>query len=281
MGEFYLDGERPRPKHEDFIRHWTNWLLQQCVEIPSPYWPQLVNTHCQRLLDAGHNEAAVRRIYRRVVRELQLDPGTQTKKAALILVDLQNDFLPGGALPVPEGDGVLPVAAELQCAFQVVIATQDWHPPGHVSFAANHPGSSMGDVIETDGCQQKLWPVHCVQNTHGAALSDRLDKDRITRVIQKGTDEAVDSYSGFFDDCGRSTGLKEYLYENGVTTVYVMGLATEYCVRRTALDAQGSGFEVFLVRDGCRGVDRDDEIAALAEVDGSGVKIVDSAEVFG
>lgn len=304
MGGFLLYDERPLPKQDEFVQGYTQSLLRKCVDTPIPYWPYLVNRACQRLLDAGHNEAAVRRIYRRVVRELRLEPdvpatggsGTSrsdttgaTQKAdhprasknALILVDLQNDFLPGGALAVPEGDAVLPVANRLQAEFPLVIATQDWHPPGHVSFAASHPGRSVGDDIEIDGRKQKLWPVHCLQSSRGAELADSLEKGRIARVIHKGTDEGFDSYSGFFDDGGCSTGLEEFLRENGVTTVYVMGLATEYCLRATAFDALRSGFDVVLVADGCRGVDPLAARCAIEEMALAGVKIAESTTLLG
>ena len=160
----------------------------------------------------------------------------------LILVDLQNDFLPGGALAVPRGDEVFPLANVLQNSFDLVVATQDWHPPNHVSFAANHPGRRVGDVIDLDGQPQVLWPVHCVQGTHGAELAAGLNKTKITHVVHKGTDPNIDSYSGFFDNCHlRSAGLAEYLREQAVAAVYVLGLATDYCVKATALDAIGLG----------------------------------------
>src|SRR3954468_12732007 len=151
---------------------------------------------------------------------------------ALIIVDVQNDFVPGGALPVPEGDKVLPVINNLQPKFDLVVATQDWHPASHGSFAANHPGKKPGDVIQLKGLPQILWPVHCVQNTTGAAFVPTLDAKRIAKVFPKGTDPQVDSYSGFFDN-GRqkATGLAEYLKQRGVTELYIVGLATDYCVK--------------------------------------------------
>ncbi len=175
---------------------------------------------------------------------------------ALILVDLQNDFCPGGALAVPEGDQVIPLANELQKQFDLVVATQDWHPRDHASFASNHPGRKIGDVIELDGLPQVLWPDHCVQNTPGAELVASLDKTNIARVFQKGTDRCIDSYSGFFDNGHRkATGLGNYLKSKGVTEVYVCGLATDYCVKFTALDAVQLRFKTHLYANASRGVD--------------------------
>ena len=163
---------------------------------------------------------------------------------ALIIVDVQNDFCPGGALPVPEGDRVVEVINRIQPGFDLVVATQDWHPADHGSFAANHPGRRPGEQIELAGLPQILWPVHCVQGTPGAELHPGLDRSRIARVFRKGTDPSVDSYSGFFDNGRRaSTGLGEYLKDQGVTDVYVCGLATDYCVKATALDAVASGVQ--------------------------------------
>jgi poly(ADP-ribose) glycohydrolase ARH3 len=175
---------------------------------------------------------------------------------ALIVVDLQNDFCPGGALPVPEGDQIVDAVNHLLHRFDLVVATQDWHPADHGSFAANHPGTRPGDAVELAGLRQILWPVHCVQGTPGAELHPKLDASAIARVFRKGTDPTVDSYSGFFDNGHRhSTGLGEFLKERGVTSVYVCGLATDYCVKCTALDAVDLGFKTYLIEDACRGVD--------------------------
>jgi nicotinamidase/pyrazinamidase len=196
---------------------------------------------------------------------------------ALLLIDLQSDFLPGGALAVPRGDEVLAPANELQHRFDLIVATQDWHPPNHVSFAVNHPGKQPGDVVEVGGLRQVLWPVHCIAETTGAALAAGLDLSRIARVFRKGTDPLIDSYSGFFDNGHRrGTGLAEFLKERGAKEVYVLGLATEYCVKFTALDALCLGLRTFLVADGCRGVDLTpgDVAAAIAEMRQAGVEIV-------
>ena len=175
---------------------------------------------------------------------------------ALIVVDLQNDFCPGGALPVPESDRIVAVINHIQRRFDLVVATQDWHTANHGSFAANHPGKKPGDTIELAGLPQILWPTHCVQGTKGAEFHPQLDTSRIARVFRKGADSDVDSYSGFFDNGRRkSTGLSEYLKERGVECVFVCGLATDYCVKFTALDAVNLGFKTYLVEDACRGVE--------------------------
>ncbi|PKN59079.1 MAG: nicotinamidase/pyrazinamidase [Deltaproteobacteria bacterium HGW-Deltaproteobacteria-14] len=201
---------------------------------------------------------------------------------ALILVDLQNDFLPGGALAVPDGRRVIPVANALLPRFDVVVATQDWHPPDHLSFAAQHPGRAPGDLIELDGLTQNLWPVHCVQGTRGAEFAPSLCQDGWARVFPKGTDRRVDSYSGFFDNGHRgSTGLGDWLRARGVDEVFVMGLATDYCVKFTALDAVDLGLKTWLVADGCRGVElaEGDVERAIAAMRAVGVGIVNSVDV--
>ena len=196
---------------------------------------------------------------------------------ALILVDLQNDFLPGGALAVPDGDAVIPVVNRIQPAFPLVVATQDWHPSDHASFAASHPGKAVFEQIDLNGLPQTLWPVHCVQGTRGAELAATLDKERIQQVFQKGTDPAIDSYSGFFDNGHRNaTGLGEWLRAQGVSDVAVCGLATEYCVKFTALDAVQLGFKTSVVEEACRGVNvrpRDVE-RAVDEMKAAGVDVI-------
>ncbi len=200
----------------------------------------------------------------------------------LVLVDLQNDFLPGGPLAVPQGDEVLAVANRLQAAFPLVAATQDWHPANHGSFAVNHPGRKPFDQIELNGLPQTLWPVHCVQGTRGAALAPALRTDRVAQVFQKGTDPGIDSYSGFFDNGHRrGTGLAEWLSAHGVTDVFVCGLATDYCVKFTALDAVQLGFRTYLIEDACRGVNlRPDDVSrALHDLRQAGVEIVQSRDI--
>ncbi|MCX8006932.1 MAG: bifunctional nicotinamidase/pyrazinamidase [Coriobacteriia bacterium] len=201
---------------------------------------------------------------------------------ALVLVDLQNDFMPWGALPVPDGDAVVPVANALSPLFSLVVATQDWHPAGHASFASSHPGRSPGDVVMLGGTQQVLWPDHCVQHTPGASFHSGLDVVPIGHVVRKGSDPLVDSYSAFFDnDHVTSTGLDAFLRTHGASELVVMGLATDYCVKATVLDALGLGFGVTVVRDGCRAVDvaPGDGERALAAMAAGGARIVESAEV--
>jgi len=202
---------------------------------------------------------------------------------ALIIVDVQNDFLPGGALAVPNGDEVIPVANRVSAEFDLVIATQDWHPPDHGSFAANHPGKKPGDVIDLNGIEQILWPVHCVQNTPGAAFARALDTSRVERVFHKGTDASIDSYSTFFDNARRkATGLGDYLKQRGVRSIHILGLATDYCVKFSALDAVDLGFQTLVIEDGCRAVELrpGDAARAIEEMKAAGVAVVRSAELF-
>lgn len=201
---------------------------------------------------------------------------------ALILVDIQNDFLPGGALAVPEGDAVIPICNSIRDRFDLVVATQDWHPRDHGSFAANHPGHAVGETIDLNGLKQILWPVHCVQNSPGAEFAKDLRMLPTDRVFQKGTDPGIDSYSGFFDNGHRkSTGLDDYLKSKSVTDVFVAGLATDYCVKFTALDARSLGYRVHLIVDACRGVNLQpgDVDAAIEDMRKAGV-IVTKSEDF-
>lgn len=201
---------------------------------------------------------------------------------ALILTDIQNDFLPGGALAVPRGDEVVPVANEVQAKFPLVVATQDWHPADHGSFASQHAGKKPGEMGELAGLPQVFWPDHCVQGTPGAAFAPGLDLSRVARVFPKGTDRTIDSYSGFFDNAYRkATGLGDYLRAQGVKDVYVMGLATDYCVKATALDARKLGFSTTLILDGCRGVELapGDSARAVEAMLAAGVHVVMSTEL--
>jgi len=203
-------------------------------------------------------------------------------KRALVLVDLQYDFMPGGALAVAHGDDTLPVAQRMMTTFDTVVATQDWHPREHGSFAANHAGTKPYEQIDLNGLSQVLWPVHCVQGSHGAELHAAVDATRITKVFRKGTDPGVDSYSGFHDNGHRkSTGLGDWLREQKIDQLYVLGLATDYCVKFTALDARAEGFEVFLIEDGCRGVElaAGDSDKAIAQMREAGVTIVESGMI--
>ncbi|MCB0855640.1 MAG: bifunctional nicotinamidase/pyrazinamidase [Bacteroidetes bacterium] len=198
-------------------------------------------------------------------------------KKALIIVDIQNDFLPGGALAVNEGDQIIPLVNSIQNQFDLIVATQDWHPANHGSFAANHQEKTPGEVIDLYGLTQVLWPVHCVQNSPGAEFASDLDMKEVAKIFHKGTDPNIDSYSGFFDN-GRKkkTGLGDFLQSEGVTHVYVVGLATDYCVKYTALDAASLGFQTTVIKDACRGVNlqRNDTEDALSEMAAKGIKII-------
>lgn len=202
---------------------------------------------------------------------------------ALIVVDMQNDFLPGGALPVPDGQAVIPVINALQPCFDLVVATQDGHPPDHVSFAASHPGKHAGEEIELDGRRQILWPVHCVAGSPGAALAGGLETARIKRVFCKGVGRDMDSYSGFFDDGRVSTGLGDYLRQRGATVLYLCGLALEYCVLATALDARREGWQTHVILDATRalGAAPGDMARAIESLQAAGVELLTSDQVRG
>jgi nicotinamidase/pyrazinamidase len=205
------------------------------------------------------------------------------KKSALIMVDIQNDFCQNGSLAVPDGDAVVPVANALQPLFDLVIATQDWHPEDHMSFAANHKGRTAGQVMEVNGMAQVLWPVHCVQGTKGAAFHPALDITRIAKIVHKGADREIDSYSAFFDNAHlRSTGLGDYLRDHAIEEIYIIGLATDYCVKYSCLDAAGLGLKTHVIVDACRGIDlaAGDVDRALAEMKSLGVDIVYSHELL-
>jgi nicotinamidase/pyrazinamidase len=203
---------------------------------------------------------------------------------ALILVDLQYDFCPGGSLAVAHGNETIAVANRVMRQFSTVVATQDWHPADHKSFAINNPGTRPGDVIELAGKPQVMWPAHCVQGSAGARLHEGLERERISEIVQKGTDPAIDSYSGFFDNGhAKATGLADWLRAHGIDQVYVMGLATDYCVKFTALDARQLGLEVYLIADGCRAVELapGDGERAIAEMRAAGCAVVVSDALRG
>jgi len=203
---------------------------------------------------------------------------------ALIIVDMQSDFMPGGSLAVPRGDEIIPTINKLVAEFPLVVATQDWHPKDHKSFAENHEGKSPGDQMNMEGIDQILWPAHCVQNTPGAALVFSLKQDTISQIFYKGTDIRVDSYSAFFDNARRkSTGLDEYLKKAGVRELYFVGVATDYCVLFSVLDALELGFDVHVVRDGCKAINLqpEDEKKAFRLMEEKGADIVESTEVLG
>lgn len=200
----------------------------------------------------------------------------------LLLIDLQNDFCPGGALAVDEGNLLIPIANALMPKFDLVIATQDWHPATHGSFAANHPWRRPGQVIDLNGLPQVLWPIHCVQESFGAEFVQSLNTAGIHKVFVKGTDPEIDSYSGFFDNGHRkATGLGDYLKEMGVSEVWVMGIATDYCVKFTVLDALELGFKVNLIEDACRGVNLQagDVTQAVTDMQSKGATIVQVQDI--
>lgn len=200
----------------------------------------------------------------------------------LLLIDLQNDFCPGGALAVDEGNLLIPIANALMPKFDLVIATQDWHPATHGSFAANHPWRRPGQVIDLNGLPQVLWPIHCVQESFGAEFVQSLNTAGIHKVFVEGTDPEIDSYSGFFDNGHRkATGLGDYLKEMGVSEVWVMGIATDYCVKFTVLDALELGFKVNLIEDACRGVNLQagDVTQAVTDMQSKGATIVQVQDI--
>ena len=175
---------------------------------------------------------------------------------ALIIVDIQYDFLPAGQLAVPAGDEIIPRINKLQSDYDLVVATQDWHPVGHKSFASSHAGQEPFSTIALNGLEQSLWPDHCVQGTNGAEFSKALDGNRIAAIFRKGMDPEIDSYSGFYDN-GRlkSTGLSGYLKEHGVTEVHLCGLAADFCVYYTGMDSLAEGFETYIIADATKAID--------------------------
>lgn len=197
---------------------------------------------------------------------------------ALIVIDVQNDFCPGGALAVTEGDAVVPVANRLMQRFDHVVLTQDWHPDDHSSFAANNPGRDAFSLIDMPYGPQVLWPVHCVQGTAGATFHKDLETDRASLIIRKGYRSEIDSYSAFFEnDHTTSTGLAGYLRERAVEHLVMVGLATDFCVRFSAVDAAKLGFKVTLLEDGCRAIDLDGSLAAArAELTEHGITVTTS-----
>jgi len=209
-------------------------------------------------------------------------PADRPTERALLVIDVQNDFCPGGSLAVDRGDEVVAAINTLMPRFPLVVATQDWHPRDHVSFASSHPGHKTLDVVQAGGIPQVLWPDHCVQGTPGAELHARLDASRVGLLLRKGMNRALDSYSAFFEnDHTTDTGLQHYLRGLGVRDVVVCGLATDYCVLSSAMDACRLGFRVTLVTDACRGVDfpRGAVAAALRTMEDAGIRMAASPDV--
>lgn len=200
---------------------------------------------------------------------------------ALLIVDVQNDFLPGGSLAVAGGDAIIPVINRILDRFDLIVATQDWHPPGHKSFASNHPGQEPFAEIDLHGLPQTLWPDHCVQGSTGAEISSQLETRPIEAIFRKGTDSEIDSYSGFHDNGHRkSTGLADYLRGKGVKHVYVTGLAGDICVYFTALDALKEGFAASLVLDACKPLDSAAFDGKLTELKGNGATMTTSEQIL-
>ncbi|MFV0544380.1 MAG: bifunctional nicotinamidase/pyrazinamidase [Marinicella pacifica] len=199
---------------------------------------------------------------------------------ALLLIDVQNDFMPGGKLAVSEGDQIVPVINGLQNQFDLVIASQDWHPAEHLSFARNHLRHKAFDQIELNGLPQTLWPAHCVQGTEGAELHPDLDSHRIAAIFRKGMNPDIDSYSAFYDNGHmQSTGLSGYLRELQVTTLYFTGLAADFCVYYSIQDALKAGFQCVLIEDATRAIDPENHEKQRQQLLADGVAIIHSGEL--
>lgn len=205
-------------------------------------------------------------------------PPLNDPRCALVVIDMQNDFIPGGQLAVQGGDEIVPLINRLGARFRNVVVAQDWHPAGHVSFASSHPGKAPFDSVQLPYGAQTLWPDHCVQGSHGAQLHADLDLPHAQLIVRKGFNRDIDSYSAFVEADRRTpTGLSGYLKERGIDTVYLVGLALDYCVAWSALDARTAGFNTVLIVDACRAIDLDGSLQrALGEMEAAGVKLIDS-----
>ncbi len=215
--------------------------------------------------------------------ELMKITGGITTRDALVAVDVQNDFCPGGALAVPDGDAVIPVILRIAPAFEHILLTQDWHPRGHCSFASSYEGKKPFEVVTLAGGERRLWPDHCVQGTRGAELHPTLRLDRAELILRKGFRKEVDSYSAFFEnDHTTATGLAGYCKERGLGRMFFVGLAYDFCVGFSALDARKAGFEAVVIRDACRAIDVEGSVARMeAEFAARGVGVVESGKVVG
>jgi len=203
--------------------------------------------------------------------------------AVLVVVDVQNDFCPGGSLEVKGGDSIVPIINRLMPMFPLVVATQDWHPADHVSFASNHSGGKPFDTIQVRGISQVLWPDHCMQGTRGADFHPSLENIHFRLILRKGTKPTLDSYSAFYENDKKTlTGLSSYLKGMGVQDVYLCGLATDVCVYHSAMDSVRLGFHTFLIQDAARGVDVPEGSLsrAIQDMKSSGVHVIESAEVL-
>ncbi len=202
---------------------------------------------------------------------------------ALLVIDVQNDFIPGGALPVTGGDQIVPLVNRIASGFRNVVQAQDWHPAGHASFASSHPGRKPFEVIDLPYGPQVLWPDHCIQGSEGAQFHPHLNIPHTQLIVRKGGNPAVDSYSAFTEaDQQTTTGLAGYLQEKGISTVFVVGLALDFCVAWTALHARGKGFVTYVVLDACRAIDSDGSLErAMAEMEDAGVIFIESRQLLG
>lgn len=203
-------------------------------------------------------------------------------RTALLVIDVQNDFIPGGQLAVPEGDLIVPLINRLAGQFKQVVIAQDWHPAGHTSFASSHSGRQPYDVIQLPYGEQTLWPDHCIQGSRGAEFHSGLDLPHAQLIIRKGCNPDIDSYSAFLEaDRVTTTGLAGYLKERGIDTVYMVGLALDFCVMFSALDARAAGFNAFVVLDACRAIDLNGSLAAAIErMQVAGVGLIQSTELL-
>ncbi len=205
-----------------------------------------------------------------------------SSRTALLVIDVQNDFIPGGSLPVPEGERIVPLINQLALQFQQVVIAQDWHPRGHASFASSHPGRQPYDVIQLPYGEQTLWPDHCVQASADAEFHPEFDLPHAQLVIRKGCNPDIDSYSAFLEaDRRTTTGLAGYLSERGIDTIYMVGLALDFCVMYSALDARAAGFNAVVVLDACRAIDLNGSLAAAIErMQVAGVKLIQSTDLI-
>lgn len=195
-------------------------------------------------------------------------------KRALIIVDMQNDFLPGGSLAVDGGNEIIPVINRIQQDFEIIVATQDWHPAGHFSFASSHDEKDPFDVMEIEAGEQVMWPDHCVQGTSGAAFSSELKMDQVSAIFRKGMDPEVDSYSGFFDNNrAHRTGMAGFLQDLNVTDIYLAGLAADFCVYYTARDGQDLGFQTHYIENATKAISSDGYVKAKQDMNQRGIEI--------
>ena len=192
----------------------------------------------------------------------------------LVIIDVQNDFLKNGSLEVPYGNEVIEPINQIMKNYELVVATKDWHPLDHISFASNHPGKKIGDIVKVDNLDQMLWPDHCIQESKGSDFPETLNYTKIKKIFCKGINSQIDSYSGFHDNGKiRSTGLSNYLKTNNVTSIDYVGLATEYCVKFTVLDSIEEGFKTSVILNGIKGINLEESNKALKEMKSIGIDL--------